>query len=158
MKHKITLSCAVRGCGIREKNMIKRAVESALDAEKIDVPCEINVLIVDDKAIKELNARFRDRDAATDVLSFPMLDLNAGEKPIEQDVELSTGYCPLGDIVISLEHARAQGEEYGHGLKRELSYLAVHSVLHLLGYDHIDEGEQKAVMRRHEEQALKEIL
>lgn len=158
MKHKITLSCATKGCGLSERRMIRRAVLSVLNTEKIDIPCEINVLIVDDKAIKELNAQFRNKNTATDVLSFPMLELSAGEKPIEEDIEPSIGYCHLGDIVISLEHAKAQGEEYGHGLRRELSYLTVHSVLHLLGYDHVDDGEQKAIMRRHEEEALKTVL
>ena len=83
-----------------------------------------------------------------------MFDLSPGEKPGEEHEDPDTGLVPLGDMCISLERAAAQAEEYGHSVERELSYLAVHSVLHLLGYDHMDEGPMKAQMRRREEHIL----
>ena len=89
-----------------------------------------------------------------DVLSFPMFELAPGETPGEEDADPATGLVPLGDMVLSLERAKAQAEEFGHSVEREVSYLAVHSVLHLLGYDHMDEGEMKAQMRGREEDIL----
>ena len=112
------------------------------------------VRIVDDAAIQALNRDMRGVDRPTDVLSFPMFDLSPGEKPGEEHEDPDTGLVPLGDMCISLERAAAQAEEYGHSVERELSYLAVHSVLHLLGYDHMDEGPMKAQMRRREEHIL----
>ena len=93
-------------------------------------------------------------DRPTDVLSFPMFELVPGEKPGAEDADPDTGLVPLGDMVLSLERATAQAEEFGHSVEREVSYLAVHSVLHLLGYDHMDEGEMKAQMRGREEAIL----
>ena len=97
-------------------------------------------------------------DKPTDVLSFPMFELTPGVVPTMQDVEADpeTGLVPLGDMVLSVERAQAQGEEYGHG-ERELAYLAVHSILHLLGYDHLDEGPMKAQMRAREEAILSKL-
>ena len=94
-------------------------------------------------------------DRATDVLSFPMFELTPGELPGEEDADPGTGLVPLGDMVISLEHVAAQAKEYGHSNRRELAYLVTHSVLHLLGYDHLDEGPMKAQMREHEEAIMK---
>ena len=96
----------------------------------------------------------RDVDRPTDVLSFPMFELSPGEKPGEEDADPATGLVPLGDMVLSLERARAQAAEFGHSVEREVCYLAVHSVLHLLGYDHMDEGTMKAQMRGREEAIL----
>ena len=96
-------------------------------------------------------------DASTDVLSFPEFDLRPGELPAPEDADPGTGLVPLGDMVISMEHVAAQAREYGHAKRRELSYLVVHSVLHLLGYDHLDEGPQKARMRAREEAILGEL-
>ena len=107
--------------------------------------------------IHQTNLEMRGVDRPTDVLSFPMFDLCPGELPDEEDADPATGLVPLGDMCISLERAAAQAEEYGHSLERELSYLTVHSMLHLLGYDHLDEGEQKAQMRQREETVM-EIL
>ena len=90
-------------------------------------------------------------DRATDVLSFPEFELTPGELPGPEDADPGTGYVPLGDMVLSMERVKAQAKEYGHSNRRELAYLAVHSVLHLLGYDHMDEGEMKAQMRTREE-------
>lgn len=127
---------------------------AALEAEGMTAPCEISVLITDDEGIRQINSEQRGIDRPTDVLSFPMFDLTPGQHPGASDADPETGLIPLGDMVISLERAQVQGEEYGHGLDREISYLAVHSVLHLLGYDHLDEGEQKARMRDREEAIL----
>ena len=93
-------------------------------------------------------------NAPTDVLSFPMFDLKPGDKPSEEDADPATHLIPLGDMVLNLDRVRSQGEEYGHGEKRECAYLAVHSILHLLGYDHLDEGPMKAQMREREEAVL----
>ena len=99
----------------------------------------------------------REIDRATDVLSFPMFDLAPGEHPGEEDADPDTGLVPLGDMCISLQRARAQAQEYGHSFEREVCYLCVHSVLHLLGYDHLDEGEMKRQMRTREEEIMKQL-
>ena len=96
-------------------------------------------------------------DAPTDVLSFPMLELRPGEKPTEDDRDPGAETVPLGDMCISIERAQAQAQEFGHCFAREINYLCVHSVLHLLGYDHLDEGPQKQQMRAREEAILAEL-
>ena len=132
---------------------IRRCVEATLEAEKITAPIEINVLITDDKGIHAINLASRKIDRPTDVLSFPMFELEAGNPPTDWDCYLDpeTGLCPLGDMAISLERAKAQAKEFGHSVKREVGYLTIHSMLHLLGYDHLDEGPMKAQMRGREE-------
>ena len=134
-------------------SIIRRCVEETLFAEGIDVPCEINVLVTNDRGIHAINKASRDIDAPTDVLSFPMFQLEAGEPPEDWEdyLDPETGLCPLGDMCISLERANAQAKEFGHSAKREVGYLTIHSMLHLLGYDHLDEGEMKAAMRSREE-------
>jgi len=129
-------------------------ITAALTDERVDVPCEVNILVTDDAAIHQINLDMRNVDRPTDVLSFPMFELTPGEKPGEEDADPATGLVPLGDMVLSLERAQAQAEEFGHSVEREICYLAVHSVLHLLGYDHMDEGEMKAQMRGREEAIL----
>jgi len=136
------------------ESQIKTVIAAALEAQEIDTPCEINVLLTNDEGIRQINRDMRDVDQPTDVLSFPMFQLAPGDKPGPEDADPETGLVPLGDIAISLERARRQAQEYGHGLDREVSYLTVHSVLHLLGYDHLDEGPQKAQMREREEAIL----
>ncbi len=133
--------------------IIEECVDATLSAENISVPCEINVLITNDKGIRAINNGSRNIDKATDVLSFPMFSLEAGNPPAEWSgyIDPETGLCPLGDMAISLERAVAQAKEYGHSVRREVGYLTIHSILHLLGYDHLDEGEQKAQMRAREE-------
>ena len=133
---------------------LEEAVNAALDAEGVDVPCVVEVCLTDDEAIHQTNLEMRGVDRPTDVLSFPMFELQPGEKPRAEWADPDTDRVLLGDMMISLERARAQAEEYGHPLERELCYLAVHSVLHLLGYDHMDEGEEKAQMRAREEAIL----
>ena len=134
-------------------SIITKCIEATLKAEQINIPCEINVLVTNNERIQAINAASRNIDAATDVLSFPMFELEAGMPPADWDdyLDPETGRCPLGDMAISMERASAQAQEYGHSLRREIGYLCVHSVLHLLGYDHLDEGPQKAQMRKREE-------
>ena len=133
--------------------IIKKCIASTLDAEGIRVPCEINVLVTDDKGIQAINLACRQIDKPTDVLSFPMFQLEAGNPPAdwEEYMDPETDMCPLGDMAISLERAIAQAKEFGHSTRREVGYLTIHSMLHLLGYDHLDEGPQKKQMRGREE-------
>ena len=137
--------------------LIRKVIRTALAAEGVDFPCEVDVLLTDDAGIHAINREMRQVDRPTDVLSFPEFDLTPGELPGPEDADPGTGLVPLGDMVISMEHVAAQAREYGHSNRRELSYLVVHSVLHLLGYDHLDEGPQKAQMREREEAILAEL-
>ena len=132
---------------------IRECICETLAAQKVEVPCEINVLVTNDNGIRSINQASRKLDNATDVLSFPMFSFTAGVLPEDwsEYLDPETELCPLGDIVISLERAVAQAKEFGHGLRREVGYLTIHSMLHLLGYDHLDEGPQKAQMREREE-------
>ena len=132
---------------------IKRCVEATLDAEGITALCEINILVTDDIGIHGINKAARNIDRPTDVLSFPMFTFEPGVLPEDwsEFMDPGTNAVPLGDMVISLERARAQAKEFGHSVKREVGYLTIHSMLHLLGYDHLDEGEMKRQMRAREE-------
>ena len=132
---------------------IRNCVETTLKAEGITAPMEVNILITDDSGIHAINLASRKIDRPTDVLSFPMFELEAGNPPADWKPYLDpeTGLCPLGDMCISLERAVAQAEEFGHSVRREVGYLTIHSMLHLLGYDHLDEGPMKAQMRAREE-------
>ena len=134
-------------------SIIGKCIEATLKAENIPVKCEINVLVTNDKDIHAINKEIRDIDRPTDVLSFPMFQLEAGNPPEdwEEYLDIETDMCPLGDMCISLERAVAQAKEFGHSVKREVGYLTIHSMLHLLGYDHLDEGEMKKHMRAREE-------
>lgn len=138
---------------------IRKCIEATLDAEGICVPCEINVLVTNDKGIHTINKASRNIDKPTDVLSFPMFDLEPGDPPEdwEEYLDPETGLCPLGDMCISLERAVAQAKEFGHNSRREVGYLTIHSMLHLLGYDHLDEGPMKAQMRAREEEIAASI-
>lgn len=139
--------------------IIRRCITETLTAEGIDVPCEINVLVTNDGGIHAINKASRNIDRPTDVLSFPMFHLEPGNPPAQWDEYLDpeTALCPLGDMCISLERAEAQAREFGHSVKREVGYLTIHSMLHLLGYDHLDEGPMKAQMRSREEAIASEI-
>lgn len=152
MEHEIYISREKSCLGHNESAAyIKKAVNMALDAEGVDVPCIISVMLTDDEGIHYVNREFRDVDRPTDVLSFPMNELVPGEFDAEIcERDMDTGAVLLGDMMISIPRCEAQGEEFGHGYKRELMYLTVHSVLHLLGYDHVDEAEMKAEMRKRE--------
>ena len=156
-KHEIIISADVPGVDEGLRSFLRRVIRTALDAEGVDISCEVNVLVTNDTGIHRVNFDKRGVDAPTDVLSFPMFDLTPGDKPSEEDADPATGLVPLGDMCISLERAKAQAREYGHSNRRELAYLAVHSVLHLLGYDHLDEGPMKAQMRGREEAVMAEL-
>ncbi len=134
-------------------SIIRKCIDATLCAEGITAACEINVLVTNDMGIRAINAASRNIDKATDVLSFPMFQLTAGEPPQQWGsyIDPETGLCPLGDMAISLERAVAQAKAFGHSVRREIGYLTIHSMLHLLGYDHLDEGPQKAQMRAREE-------
>ena len=133
--------------------IIKKCIETTLAAEGINVPCEINVLVTNDKGIHAINLASRQIDRPTDVLSFPMFQLEPGNPPAdwEEYEDFETGLVPLGDMCISLERAQAQAKEFVHSARREVGYLTIHSMLHLLGYDHLDEGPMKKQMRGREE-------
>ena len=154
-KHYIPVASDVPGADSKTTcAFIRKVIRTALVAEGMEFPCEVNVLLTDDEGIHQVNLDMRDVDRPTDVLSFPEFDLQPGELPDEMDADPGTGLIPLGDMVISVEHVAAQAVEYGHSQKRELAYLVTHSVLHLLGYDHLDEGPMKAQMREREEAIL----
>ena len=156
MNHQILIESEVDGAEPYAQ-LLRQVIPAALKAEGVETPCEVDVLFTDDRGIHAVNLEQREVDAPTDVLSFPMFDLTPGEHPGEEDADPGTGLVPLGDMVISLERAKAQGEEFGHGPRRETAYLAVHSVLHLLGYDHLDEGPMKQQMRAREEDILSRL-
>ena len=120
--------------------LVKKAVKETLDYMNFPYDTEVSVTFCGDEHIKELNARFRNKDAVTDVLSFPLYDFRNGDEPDEEQTE-------LGDIVINLKRASEQAEEYGHSYEREVAFLAVHSTLHLLGIDHEVSEEEDAFMR-----------
>ena len=140
-------------------SIIKNCIEATLTAENISAACEINVLVTDDSGIQAINAASRNLDKPTDVLSFPMFQLTAGDPPEdwEEFTDPESGLCPLGDMAISLERASQQAKEFGHSLRREVGYLTIHSMLHLLGYDHLDEGPQKKQMRAREEAIASQV-
>ena len=144
-QNKVELTTALR-------NTVKKAIVAALDYQEIDFPVEISLTFVDNEKIHELNREYRGKDAPTDVLSFPMFE----DGEIEYDDE-SDEPCAIGDIVISLEKAVEQAEEYGHSLEREASFLAVHSVLHLLGFDHEVSEEDDEYMKESAEEILSSI-
>lgn len=156
-KHNIMISADVPGVDDGLRSFLRRVIRTALDAEAVETPCEVNVLITNDAGIRQINLDMRGVDAPTDVLSFPMFELEPGEKPRAEWAEPDTDKVPLGDMMLSLERARAQAAEFGHSPEREVCYLAVHSVLHLLGYDHLDEGPMKARMREREEAILEKL-
>ncbi|MBQ4258377.1 MAG: rRNA maturation RNase YbeY [Clostridia bacterium] len=131
--------------------LIRRSCVAVLRLEQFQGSAEISVRFVDNEMIRELNREHRNIDKATDVLSFPL-----GENG-EYDVNPDTGAFMLGDIVISVEKAMEQAEEYGHSLEREIAFLSVHSMLHLLGYDHVNGGIEAVHMREKEEEVLTQL-
>lgn len=142
---------------------IEKSIDLALKEEKVYVDYEVSVLLVDNEKIREINKEHRNIDRETDVLSFPMLDYPKGKvyKDIYVNFDFDKTFLDedkllLGDIVISLEKAKEQSIDYGHSFEREVLYLITHSVLHLLGYDHMEE-EEKRFMREREE-AILDIL
>ncbi len=146
-KLKLSLRCE-RGvkCPPELRKRIRTAALAVLAAEAVDGPCELSVLLTDDEGIHAINREFRDVDRPTDVLSFPM-----------GDTDPATGRYLLGDMVLNVDRAKAQGDALGHGPDHEISYLTVHSVLHLLGYDHVDEGPMKRQMRAREKAVMAQL-
>jgi len=141
------------GAGIRLKiPLIKHCIKATLCALGVEFPCEVSVMITDDSGIHGINRDFRGIDEPTDVLSFPMLEFSEPgcAQALTGDADPETGLVPLGEIVLSAERVRAQALRFGHSTEQETAYLTVHSVLHLLGYDHTDEAELKSAMRERE--------
>ncbi|MBQ1235155.1 MAG: rRNA maturation RNase YbeY [Oscillospiraceae bacterium] len=130
---------------------LRKCIRATLIADGYDDFFEVYVTLVNDKQIHEMNLEHRGVDAPTDVLSFPM-----GEDGV-YDIDPETGAYMLGDVVLNVSRIRLQAEEYGHSFEREAGYLTIHSILHLLGYDHVDEGEMKKQMRAKEEQVLESL-
>ena len=127
--------------------IVKKAVRTSLDYEEFETECEISISIVTNDEIQKLNKEFRNIDKATDVLSFPQLTFEEGEiADVNEDNEII-----LGDIVISIDKAKQQAEEYEHSLKREIAFLTVHSMLHLMGYDHMEQQEEKEMIKKQKE-------
>ena len=132
------------------KMLVRRAIEATLDYEQFGNACEVSVTFTDNEGIHELNKKFRGVDRPTDVLSFPLFDYEgeSEEPPVDELFGM------LGDIVLSLEQAKRQAEEYGHSFEREVAFLTVHSMLHLLGYDHETSDEDDADMRRRQSEIV----
>lgn len=131
--------------------VMEQIAAESLRYERFLEECEISISIVDDAEIQQINRQFRGIDRPTDVLSFPQLTFAEGEKMERNE----NGEVMLGDIIISLERAKAQAEEYGHSLKREIAFLTAHSMLHLLGYDHMEPEEEAEMFAR--QKAILEI-
>ena len=138
--------------------LIKRCIWATLQVEQVNVPCEISVLITNNRQMRKLNLEFRGIDKTTDVLSFPMQTLVPGNFTYEENmIDPATGLLPLGEIVISVERVDRQAQKLMHSRERETVYLTVHSVLHLLGYDHYGDVESTKKMRDQEKKILEEL-
>lgn len=137
---------------IDELNRVCRAV---LDMEECNFDAEISFTFTDNEGIREINRDYRNIDRATDVLSFPMLEF--GDEEIDAEYETENGMVILGDIVVSLERAEEQAQELNHSLRRELAFLVAHSMLHLLGYDHVDDPEGERVMIEKQDKVLTKL-
>ena len=133
----------------RLKRLLRRAVTETLFYEGFCNCCQVSVTFTDNEGIRALNAQYRGIDRETDVLSFPLTDFEGGEEPCIDEPEVM-----LGDIVLSLEKTQAQSEEFGHSFEREAAFLCVHSMLHLLGYDHVNSEEEDKEMRRRQREIL----
>ena len=131
------------------KMLIRRSVIAALDYEGYSNDCEISVTLTDNEGIHALNNQYRGIDAPTDVLSFPLVEYESTEEPPIDEATM------LGDIVISLERAEEQAEEFGHSFEREVAFLTVHSMLHLLGYDHVNSEAEDEEMRARQRDIMK---
>ena len=134
------------------KRLVRLAVEATLAYEAVARELEVSVTFTDDEGIRKLNRNYRKIDKPTDVLSFPLFDFEGEGDAMTDELD-----DMLGDIVISLERAAAQAEEFGHSFEREVAFLTVHSMLHLLGYDHETSEEDELDMRRRQT-AIMEML
>jgi len=151
LEHEIIIDSELEEDTSAVEELLVKVIPAVLEAEGVELACEVNILLTDDAGIHAINLEQRGVDRPTDVLSFPMFEFEPGDKPTEEEADPATDLVPLGDMVLSLERAKAQAAEFGHSLERETAYLCVHSILHLLGYDHMDEGPMKAQMREREE-------
>lgn len=151
VKVNITVNQKKLSLPVGTKLLIRKACNATLKSENFNDNAEVDVTLVDDAEIRQINREHRNIDASTDVLSFPL-----GENG-EYDENPATGALMLGDIVISLDTALRQADLYGHGIKREIAFLTVHSMLHLLGYDHVNGGLEQALMREKEESVLNDL-
>ena len=138
--------------GRKIKCLVRRAIKGALECEGVARDASVSVTFTDNEGIREINRDFRAIDAPTDVLSFPMYDMKNGDVPADDGSE-----CELGDIVLSLERAAEQAEQFGHSYERECAFLTVHSVLHLLGYDHVNSEAEDEEMRDRQRTIMKHI-
>lgn len=144
------------------EELLVKVMEEALDYENCPYEAEISLLLTDNEEIREINKEFRNIDSATDVLSFPAIeyqtpgDFSGLEEAVEEYFHPETGELILGDIVISVEKAIKQAEEYGHPLVREMAFLTAHSMLHLMGYDHMEE-EERSIMEAKQEEILDKL-
>ena len=139
-------------CTDELSELVYRAISEAIRLEDIDFDCSVSLTYTDNEGIRELNCEYRDKDSVTDVLSFPMFDTET-----EEIYALDGTAAELGDIVISLERAKAQAEEFGHSFEREVAFLCVHSVLHLLGYDHEISEEEDTIMREKQRKVMRSL-
>ncbi|MCR5746730.1 MAG: rRNA maturation RNase YbeY [Lachnospiraceae bacterium] len=152
----------IKDLGIDSKKVFEKVAEAVLEYMKCPYECEVSLTLTDDEAIREMNARFRDIDRATDVLSFPMIDFmrpadysNIDEGSADM-FDPENGELILGDIVISVDHVILQAKEYGHSIMREFAFLVTHSMLHLLGFDHI-EPDDAAIMEKTQDDILNKL-
>ena len=132
--------------GATEKKVIREAINETLLMEEFDRTCEVSVAVVDEAKIRALNATYRQVDAVTDVLSFP-----------DGSTDLDTGVVLLGDVVLCARRAKEQADQFGHSFERELGYLTCHSVLHLLGYDHVDSEADEKIMRNKQTEVMRRM-
>ncbi len=139
------------------EELVMSVCEKALDSEECDFDAQISLTLVDNEAIKEINNEQRGIDRATDVLSFPMLEFDENGDCLDVDYEMDGDFVILGDIVISMERAREQSIEYGHSFEREIAFLTAHSMLHLLGYDHVDDLVGEKIMFEKQENILTDL-
>ena len=159
MNHKIYFAFTRAGTAVfKARKTVRTAILAALSDRGVNEAAEISVLLTDNPGIRRLNKEFRGEDKATDVLSFPRFELTPGAFNAGNCVkEAGTERIALGDIAISTDMVRIQAKRFGCGRERELAYLTVHSVLHLLGYDHTDESEGKRQMREVEERIMSDL-
>ncbi len=131
--------------------LVRKACKAVLSEENFQFDAQVDVTFVDDREIKELNCQFRNLDKSTDVLSFPLGEDGIYDKNPENDALM------LGDVVISVDHAKYQADLYGHGIEREIAFLTVHSMLHLLGYDHVNNEREEKEMRKKQDVILEKM-
>lgn len=139
-------------------SLVQNVCDEALRYEQCDFEAQISITFTDNEGIREINDEYRDIDKPTDVLSFPMLEFDEDGQILDNEFEYDVdGAIMLGDIVISLEKAQSQAEEYGHSMEREIAFLCAHSMLHLLGYDHVNSVEEEKIMFSKQEEILNNL-